>query len=297
MSVTRVTQTMMSQRSLQGMQLSLSNLARTQEQLSSGRVLNRPSDSPTDTTAAMRLRSSLADARQYVRSAEDGKGWLNQADTTLQSMLNETRRARDLVLQGANGGAMSASAREALAIEVDQLRESLISQANTTYLERPVFGGVTGGDVAYDPDGRYVGTTAGQVTRTVADGVTIRVDLDAAATFGPHGANLFDDLAAAADALRTGDRAAINASLDKLALGTDRLTGGLAEVGGRTQRLEAALQRAKDSELGLTTSLTEIENVDLPKAMVELQLQEVAYQAALGATARVLQPSLLDFLR
>lgn len=297
MSVTRVTQTMMSQRSLQGMQLSLSNLARTQEQLSSGRILNRPSDSPTDTTAAMRLRSSLADARQHVRSAEDGKGWLNQADTTLQSMLNETRRARELVLQGANGGVMSASAREALAIEVDQLRESLISQANTTYLERPVFGGVTGGDVAYDPDGNYVGTTAGQVTRTVADGVTIRVDLDAAAVFGPHGANLFDDLAAAADALRTGDPAGISASLDKLHLGMERLTNGLAEVGGRTQRLEAALQRAKDGELSLTSSLTEIENVDLPKAMVELQLQEVAYQAALGATARVLQPSLLDFLR
>lgn len=296
MSITRVTQSMMSHRALDGLQLSLGRLSKTQEQLTTGRVLNRPSDSPTDTTAAMRLRSSLTDARQYARNAQDGQGWLAQVDSALQTMVNETRRARDLVLQGQNG-ALSASAREALAIEVDQLRESLISRANTTYLDRPVFGGVTAGSTAYDADGTYVGTTTGEVTRTVAEGVTVRVDFDGPQAFGPAGANLFDDLEAAANALRSGDQAAIGASIDKLAAGGERLTGALAEVGGRTNRLEAALLRAQDSELSMRKSLSEIENVDLPKAMVELQLQEVAYQAALGATARVLQPSLLDFLR
>lgn len=296
MTITRVTQSMMSQRSLEGLQLSLSKLARTQEQLSTGRVLNRPSDSPTDTTAAMRLRSSLADARQYVRNAEDGQGWLGQIDTTLQSMINETRRTRDLVIQGVSG-TMSPTAREALAIEVEQLRESLIAQANTRYLDRPVFGGVTGNNVAFDPDGAYVGTTTGQVTRTVADGVTVRVDMDAEQAFGPAGANLFDDLEAAALALRAGDSVGMSAAIDKLAVAMDRMTGALAEIGGRTNRLESSLELAKDNELSLTNSLSEIENVDLPRALVDLQLQEVAHQAALAATARVMQPSLLDFLR
>lgn len=299
MSITRVTQTMLSQRSLEGMQLSLGRLARTQEQLSTGRVLNRPSDSPTDTTAAMRLRSSLADAKQYARNAQDGQGWLGQIDSALQSMVNETRRARELTLQGANSGAMSTAAREALAVEVEQLRESLIQQANTKYLDRPVFGGVTGGPVAYDETGTYVVATAHQtqVARTVADGISVRVDFDAQEAFGPAGADLFKDLADAANSLRSGNPTDISTSLEKLAGGLDRLTGALAEVGGRTNRLEASLQRAKDGELMLTSSLSEIENVDLPKAMVELQLQEVAYQASLAATARVMQPSLLDFLR
>ena len=297
MTIQRVTQTMLSQRSLDGLQLSLGRLARTQEQLSTGRVLNRPSDSPTDTTAAMRMRSSLADAKQYARNAEDGRGWLGQIDTTLQSMVHETRKARELVLQGANTGSTNTAAREALAVEVEQLRESLIAQANTKYLERPVFGGVTAKSNAYTAAGTYDGTSNGEVTRTVADGVTVRVDFDAAEAFGPHDANLFKDLQDAADALRTGDQTAISASIDKLAGGLDRLTGALAEVGGRTNRLESALQRAQDAELSLTSSLSEIENVDLPKAMVDLQLQEVAYQAALAATARVMQPSLLDFLR
>ena len=76
-----------------------------------------------------------------------------------------------------------------------------------------------------------------------------------------------------------------------------RVTAGLTEIGARTVRSEAAVQSAGDSTLRLKGSLSEIENTDLPKATMELQLQEVAYQASLAATARVLQPSLVDFLR
>ena len=62
-------------------------------------------------------------------------------------------------------------------------------------------------------------------------------------------------------------------------------------------RVEAAIRTAGDNELRLATSLSDVENADLPKTVVDLQMQQVAYQAALGATARVMQPSLLDFLR
>lgn len=82
MTTFRVTQTMLSQRSLEGMQLGLGRLARTQEQLSTGRLINRPSDDPTGATSAMRVRSSIADAQQHARNAEDGLGWLGQVDST-----------------------------------------------------------------------------------------------------------------------------------------------------------------------------------------------------------------------
>lgn len=296
MTFTRVTQNMMSQRSLQGLHTSLERVARIQEQLSTGRVLNRPSDSPTDTTAAMRIRESLAEVKQFARNAADGQGWLNQIDSTLQSMVDQTRRARDLAVQGVNAGTASPTSREALALEVDQLRDSLISLANTRYLDRPVFGGVTTGNVAYDPDGQYVGAP-GSVDRTIAEGVKVRVDMDATAAFGANGANLFDDLESLSNALRSGDTAGVRAGLDALDTGMDRLTSALADVGSRANRIDRAVQRTVDDELSLRTSLSEIENVDLPKALVDLHLQETAYQAALGATARVMQPSLMDFLR
>lgn len=292
----RITQTMMSDRSLAGMQLGLSRLARIQEQLTTGKVLNRPSDSPIDTAAAMNLRKSLADQTQYARNAQDGLGWLNTADGTLTSMSDRLRKARELGVQGANTGALGPDAREAVATEIEQLRDGLVSLANTSYLGRPIFGGVTSGSQAYDASGAYVGTP-GAVTRTVAPGVKVDVALDGASVVGPSGASMFDDLTALANAVRTGNSAATATGLDALSVAQKRVTTALATVGTLTSRVETAEQAALDTELSLRGSLSEVENTDLPKALMELKLQETAYQAALGATARVMQPSLLDFLR
>ncbi len=294
--ITRVTQNMMSERSLAGMQMGLTRLAKVQEQVSTGRILNRPSDSPIDAASAMNLRKGLDDQQQFVRNTADGLAWLNTADSTLSSMSLQIRKARELGLQGANSGALSADARNAVATEIEGIREGLIKDANTTYLNRPIFGGITAGAKAYDAGGAFVGE-AGAVTRTVANGVRIDVNVDGPTIVGPNGANLFDDLTALAAAIRAGDSAATATGLDALKTGLSRVTNALSDVGSRTVRVEMAEQAALDAELSLRTSLSEVENTDLPKALMELKLQETAYQAALASTARVMQPSLIDFLR
>jgi flagellar hook-associated protein 3 FlgL len=296
MAITRVTQRMMSDRALLGMQTGLDRLSKIQEQLTTGRIINRPSDDPTGTTSAMRLRASVEEQRQYARNADDAVAWLDQIDSTLSSMTNQVRKAREIAVQGANDGAMGQQARDALATEVDQIREGMISTANTTYLGRPVFGGITSGDVAYDSTGAWVGQP-GSVVRTVGDGVQIRVDVEGPTAFGPDADSLFSHLADLSTALRAGDSAGMATAIDKLSADSSRITESQASVGARTNRVEQAQQAAGDAELSLKSALSEIENTDLPKATVDLQLQEVAYQAALAATARVMQPSLLDFLR
>ena len=298
MTINRVTQSMLSDRSLGNLQHSLTRLSQIQEHLSTGRVLNRPSDSPADAAAAMRLRSNIGAQQQYARNAEDGLGWLNTLDSTLQGASSQVRRARDLALQGANG-ASSPAAREALAVEVEQIREGLVATANTTYLGRPIFGGTTAGQVAYRQTAgvaAYVGD-GNPVDRTIAEGVTVDVQLSGPAAFGPDGDSVLDHLTALAAALRAGDAAGIQGGIGALGIDGDRVTSALADVGTRTARIEQAALRAGDAELDLTNRLSEIENADLPQTMVELQMQEVAYQAALAATSRVLQPSLVDFLR
>jgi flagellar hook-associated protein 3 FlgL len=296
MAITRVTQNMMTQGSLTGMQTSLSRLAKLQEQLSTGRVLNRPSDSPTDTTSAMRIRASLSDVKQYGRNAEDGNGWLSTIDSALTTANDQVLRARDLALQGANEGVAGPTVREALAAEVDQIRAGLVNTANSNYLGRPVFGGITPGGTAYDATGTYVGTP-GAVSRVVGDGTTVRVDVDGNTAFGPAGSSVFDHLAALSTALRAGNQAGISASNSALEGDGDRITNTQAEVGSRQNRVQTAIQAASDTELRLRTTLSSVENADLPKTIVDLQMQQVAYQASLGATAKVIQPSLLDFLR
>lgn len=291
----RVTQNMIADSSLRSMQAGLGRLAAVQEQLTTGRVLNRPSDSPTDTTSAMRIRSSLAQAKQHARNADDAEGRLALIDSTLGTMTNQVQRARELVLQGANAS-NGPSSRQALATEIDQLRESLLADANTSYLERPVFGGITAGGKAYDELGTWAGTD-GAINRQVGADVTVRVDLAGPEVFGPDGASLFDTLDAASQALLSGDQAGIDSALDALKGHLDQMGSARAVVGARQAQVDRAVLAAGDNELALTTRLSEVENVDLPRALVDLNLQEVAYQAALGATARVTQPSLLDFLR
>jgi flagellar hook-associated protein 3 FlgL len=244
----------------------------------------------------MRIRASLADQHQYARNAEDGLGWLSRLDSTLTGALSQVRRARDVGLQAMNAVAQSPQTREALAVEVDQLRASLISAANTTYLDRPVFGGLVAGTTAYDASGAYVGVP-GDVSRSVAKDVKVPVNANGPAVFGPDGANLFDDLAELSTALRAGDYAGVQAKLSSLDTAQSRITSALTDAGTRTNTLERAAQAAKDMTLNLTVSLTELENVDLPRATIDLRMQEVAYQAALAATARLVQPSLVDFLR
>lgn len=296
MAIQRVTQRMLSDRSVGALQAGIGRLAKLQEQMSTGRVLNRPSDSPTDTTSAMRIRSSMADVKQYGRNASDGNGWLSQIDSALTSAGDQVMRARDLALQGANQGVAGQTARDALASEVDQIRGGLIDAANTTYLGRPVFGGVTAGPKAYDATGTYIGTP-GAVNRTISEGTSIQVDVDGQNAFGPTGNSVFDHLTALSNALRGGNQAGISASITALNADRDAMLTAQTEVGSRQIRVESAIQASQDNELKLSTSLSNVENADLPKVIVDLQMQQVAYQASLAATAKVMQPSLLDFLR
>lgn len=295
MVMIRTTQNMVVERSLSGLQAGLGRLAQTQEKLATGKNLNRPSDSPTDATTSMKIRVQVAQAEQHVRNAQNGLGWLDITDTTLSGMADNLRRVSQLALQGANA-AVPATATRALAEEVAQIREGLLAQANTTYLDRPVFGGVTAGSKAFDATGAYIGTDA-PVTRTVADGVKVRVDVSGTDVVGPNGDNVFTDLEALETALRNDDKAAIQAGAAAISARQKVITSAQAQVGAAYNRIEAAERKGTDSLVTLRSALADVENTDLPKAMVDLQMHEVAYQAALASTARVMQPSLVDFLR
>ena len=295
MVMIRVTQNMVTGRSLTSLQAGLDRLAQTQEKLSTGKNLNRPSDSPTDATTSMKIRVQLAETQQHVRNAQNGLGWLDVTASTLSGMADNLRRVSELALQGANAS-ITGSTSTALATEVAQIREGLLAQANTTYLDRPIFGGVTAGTQAFDASGAYVGADA-PVQRSVADGVKVRIDVSGTTVVGPNGDNLFDDLAALESALRLGDKAGIQAGIAAVTERQRAVSDAQAAVGASYNRVDAAERKGQDALVTLRSALSEVEDTDLPKAMVDLQMHEVAYQAALASTARVMQPSLVDFLR
>jgi flagellar hook-associated protein 3 FlgL len=276
-------------------------MARLQEQLSSGKQISRPSDSPTGTVSAMQLRAEVRATEQYARNADDGLGWLGTLDGTLTSTIDQTRRVRDLTLQGMSSGAGSSpAARAALAAEVTNIRESLIGLANTRYIDRPVFGGITAGSEAYvAATGAYRTGPVGTVMRTIADGTNVRVDLDGPTAYGADGdpTQLFAALQSIADNLTAGDVPGLGTDLGNLDAAMNRLQTVLSDVGTRYNRVEQTRQTADDRVLTLRSQLSDVEDIDLPQTIMDLKLQETAYEAALAAAARVVQPSLLDYLR
>jgi flagellar hook-associated protein 3 FlgL len=292
---TRVTQRSVSATSLAGLQGNLDRIGKIQQQLSSGRLISKPSDSPTGTVTALQLRAEIRSNEQFTRNAEDGIGWLGTIDTSLTGALGNTRRVRDLVLQGNSTGAAGQQAREGMAAEIDQIRAGLVQMANTRYLDRPVFGGSTALQRAYDPSGAYQGDSI-PVVRTLGDATKLRVDLTGPEVFGTGPDQLFAVLSDISLHLRT-DPTQLDNDLARLDRATNLMQTAVADVGARYSRLESLRRGADDQIITLKGSLANVENIDLPKTITELQMQQVAYQAALGATAKAIQPSLLDFLR
>jgi flagellar hook-associated protein 3 FlgL len=292
----RITQRAVALTSLQGLNRNLDAVGKLQQQLTSGRLINAPSDSPTGTNKAMQTRAEQAAVAQQGRNISDAKGWLEQADSSLREMLDTTRRVRDLTVQGLNTGAISDASQQALATEVASLRDGLLSLANTAVQGRPIFGGVTPGGKAYNDDGTWAGLAGPAVTRRVSESEQVRVDLTGPEAFGPDGSNLFDIVGRIATNL-TADPVALEADLADLDTAIKRMSTSVADIGSRAARVDRAEQLNFDRSLTLSSQLAETENVDLPNTIMKLQMQQVGYEAALAATAKAISPTLLDYLR
>lgn len=312
----RVTQLGLQRSSLAHLQQNLGEMARLQERLTTGKVLNKPSDDPAATVDAMQVRTDQRATAQHARNAADGNAWLTTIDSALGDVLSDLRRARDLTVRGASSGSLGPSARSAIAADLRATADSLLETANTSYLGRSVFAG-TSAHAAFvrGPEGTVTNTgrDGAEVLRRVSDTTQVRVDSAGAEVFGtdvvdadgelvrdpgtgvPVGMSVFSLLGEIATRLEAGEEVGgYLADIDA------RLEAVLAEVGSVGARHKQVLQ-AQDAlasrEITLAGRLSAVEDADLAETIVELQLQEVAYQAALGATSRVLQPSLLDFLR
>jgi flagellar hook-associated protein 3 FlgL len=298
----RVTESSMTGKVLGDLQRGLARGQKLQSQISGGKQLTRPSDSPTGTVTSLQLRGEVRATQQYSRNSNDGLGWLGSIQDILGDASSSVIRVRDLTVQATNA-VNDPAAREALAMEIDNIKEALVGQANSKYMDRPVFGGTTPGAVAYSQDQTtgditFVGNQ-NQTTRTVGPNAKVRIETSGPEAFGTPGTDteLFTVLSTISKNIRDGDTDVLQTSLENLDSAHNLLKSALSDVGARYNRVEQMKQSADDHLLSVSSQLSDIEDVDLPKAIMELQIQQTSYQAALAATAKVIQPSLIDFLR
>ena len=299
----RITQRTVAMNSLQGLNRNLATVNKLQTQMTSGKLINAPSDSPTGANKAMLARQDIGATAQQARNISDGHTFLDSSDSALQNMLDQVRRVRDLAVQALNTGSSSSASNVAIATEVNGVRDSLIAQANQVVQGKPIFGGVTSGNQAYGLDGTYVGVGGANgvpvhpVTRRVSDVEAIRVDITGPEAFGDpqSGKDLFAVVANIAS--HVGDATLLTTDLSDLDNVINGMTKAAADIGTRSARMDDAATVNSSQALALQAKLSDTEDVDLPKTIMELQMQQTGYQAALSVTAKSLQPTLVDFLK
>jgi flagellar hook-associated protein 3 FlgL len=273
-------------------------LTRTQSKIASNREITRPSDDPFNTARALELRTSIESTRQYQRNIQDAQGWQETAEIALADITEAIHRARELVTEGATD-TTPPEAREAIAQEIDQLIESVKQNANATYRGRHVFAGTATNTAPYEmgANDTYNGSP-NDVMRQVGPGVELELGIRATEFLGDGSdGKLLQVLRDVSTHLKTDDGAALQADLGLLDAKTDEVLGVRALNGARQNRLEAALSRLTEVEGAALQQLSETEDVDIAKAMIEFSSQQAAYQAALRAGASIVQVSLMDFLR
>jgi flagellar hook-associated protein 3 FlgL len=218
-------------------------------------------------------------------------------DAKLRGGVQALQRVRDLSVRAASS--LQPQERAGIAIEILSIRDELVGIANTRNQGQGLFAGTATGDAVAQVAGvwTYAGD-ASRVQRRIGEGEVVAVTQPGDEVFGfADGDDVFTLLETIAAQVQAGDATAVSGSIADVDAAMGRMLDGLAEVGAVGSRIEKTLAANEDQQLSLRGQLSEIEDVDLAEATMEMQLQQVAYQATLSAMARALQPSLADFLR
>ncbi|TFD34089.1 flagellar hook-associated protein 3 [Cryobacterium sp. TMT1-19] len=295
--IARVTSQTQMRSAQTNLQANLARMAQLQEQATTLKAIARPSDDPARAADSLTVRAEQRAVTQYARNADNGDGWLTTASMALAEATNLLNQVRDLTVQGANDGALSPAAKEAIAARLDGLTQNLLAQANADYLGRSVFAGNSDAGLAFrdDPDFTFTGTATASVDRRIGADTTVRVDADGAAIFGTATNSIFALIGTIADDLRAGTN--VGAHLTAIDLAMKTVLTAQTDVGVRQAQIQKAGEALVQHKGNLEAQRAGIEDIDLGQAILDLKLQEVTYQAALSVTARVLQPTLMDFLR
>ena len=295
----RVTADMMVGQSVRRLSKRMENYERIQQQVATGRKFSKPSEAPAEANTGMALRASLRSREQEQRAAADARSWLDIVDSQMQSAVERLHRLRNLAI-GADDASLPPAARHGIATEMRAIQADLVNIANGRHAGRPLFGGFTDTDAVTGSPGSWaLHDDGGHIMRVIGQSEEIRVNVTATEAFvfdsaaGPNDTTfaVIDDLVGAI----TGGASA-SGYLERIDAALDQMAAQQGRVGSVASQLEAATARNLDAELAIRTQLSTTEDVDVAEAMMELQLQQLGFEATLKAVGTALPPSLLNFI-
>lgn len=278
-------------------------LFRLQEQVASGLAFRTPSQDPAGAIRATALRSGVAELSRYRQNCDDAAARLALTETALANIADSLRQAYDA---GLAMTPFDEAGNSALADQVHEIATSIANDANSSSEGRYLFSGhetltqpVIENPLAIPPY-LYQGDR-GDTPFQLGRGISLVANLDAAEVLNFDGAvaptrdDAFETLRQLELALRAGDSDALEGCLTELDWHLDRVVALRGQTGARFQHVELVKGRLEDGVRTLRTLLSEVQDIDITQAIIDLRSQEVSYQAAAAAAAALHRASLLDY--
>ncbi|HPO77233.1 MAG TPA: flagellar hook-associated protein FlgL [Thermoclostridium caenicola] len=292
-----------------------SNLNRTmkyQNQLATGKKISMPSDDPIVASRALKLRTDVAEIQQYSRNMDDALSWMAITEATMNQINDVLQRFREITVQAANG-TNTPDDLQKIGAEAGELVTQIIQLANTTYAGRYIFSGFKTDKPLLNSDGTFnVGFMENEYIQFeigIGDFINVNVpgyDLFHRSNVASQGdvSSLFQTLDSIKKAINGQDldpdenqHEKISNLLGELDLEIENLLRVRAGLGARMNRVELTGNRLDDDYVNFTKLMSLNEDVDMAEAIMNLFNEQNVYQASLSTTARVIQPSLVDYLK
>jgi flagellar hook-associated protein 3 FlgL len=293
----RITQSMLMNNSLRNVSQSYGRLDKYQEQLATGKKIHRPSDDPVVAMKGMHYRSSLTEIEQYERNLSEVYTWMENSEAALEHATKILQRVRELVVQAKNG-TLTPEDKQAIAREIEQLKKDLVQAANTRVAGKYIFNGTNIAQAPVTeqspPNAPLVQSNNDDFTVEVSKGVKLKANINPQNVFSQQ---LFDTLQQIENTLNGVAAEDMNSLLANLDDQINMALAERAELGARYNRLELIEQRLAEQQVIAKRMISDNEDADIEKVITDLKAQESVHRAALAVGARVIQPTLLDFLR
>lgn len=295
----RVTGMMQNLQLLNNLRQTNANILKWQDKLATGRKIQRPADDPVGVNYLMRYETELGRSDVFLENVRTGLGMLRAMDSLMQQASDVLKRVKVLVQQAANG-TLTAEDRQTIAAEVRQLREQMVVIGNSSFNGKFLFNGQKTDQAPYTiANAANEATDDGVYYLNVSPSIQVPVSLQGEQIFGQAGdpENTFKILDDIINHLMNNDANGLRAALDRMVIAEERIYAAWAEIGARTNRFELLENRILDEQVSLQRLKSETGDVDMADAIIRLKLHENTLQAALATGARIMQVSLVDFLK
>jgi len=292
----RITEGQINNTVLDGLFKRVDALMKSQVAVTTGKRINKPSDDPIGAATASAQKSYLSRIDQYGKNIDTGSSNLKMADSVLMDAQSILQRAKELAVEQATGTA-SAVTRNIASQEVGGLFKDLLGIANTRVNNRYIFAGFKNDVPPFDAGGNYTSDT-GVIMTEIEPNTFVQTNLPGDAIFSAAGGtDVLKVISDLSTALAGNDVPGIKASIDELDASSSQIAVGQASAGSKENLLDTSRQRMDDMKLNLQALLSNTEDVDIADAISQLSIQQAALSAAREVGAKLMQNSLLDFIR